>query len=511
MIVDRNISIRKGGKELLAYQDVLLQVKLQPPFPGHRLVSRRRLLERLDKGQERRLTLVSAPAGSGKTTLLAQWLHEKKNTRELVLWIALDEGDNDPTRFWHYVCAALAQINVSIKEQLPDLLQFLAHSSEALLIPLMNILAKVDTPMILVLDDCHHLIDERIHQALTFLLQHMPKQVHIVMLTRFDLPLHLARMRVRGQVLDLRQSDLQFTFDEAASFFTASVEPALTPSHVQTLVERTEGWAAGLQLAAIAMGMHPNVEAFIASFTGSHRSIVDYLLQEVIEHQPEHVQTFLLSTAVLDRLCAPLCASVLNNLIDWEGISLPDSVGSHTTNHHCQKMLEYLERTNVFLLPLDQERHWYRYHHLFAEALLARLTLFHAERVAELHVRASIWYEQHELLSEAIEHALAGNDQIRVTSLMEVVTNASSYQATEPHLPVRDRHTIVQQSLLDPLSERELEVLRILSIGATNATIAQELVIASGTVKRHLSNIFSKLGAANRMQAVALARNCGLI
>ncbi|GCE29932.1 hypothetical protein KDA_54160 [Dictyobacter alpinus] len=491
----------------MTHQDILLQAKLCPPSPGQRLITRQRLLEKIDQGLERRLTLVSAPAGSGKTTLLAQWLQEKKRTFMGTAWIALDEGDNDLARFWHYVCAALAHIDPTIKEHVPALLQSLAYSDEALLIPLINLLTETDTPVVLVLDDCHHITDERIHQMLAFLLQHMPEQMHIVMLTRFDLPLHFARMRILGQVMDLSQVDLQFTFDEGMRFFVAMVEHSFTPAHIQALVARTEGWAAGLQLAAIAMHKHPDIEEFITSFTGSNRYIVDYLLQEVIEHLPADMQTFLLSTSILKRLCAPLCASILDDAMDREDVVPPDVVQFHTRSRHYQEMLAYLERTNVFLVPLDQERHWYRYHHLFAEALLAHLTHSHAELIERLHARASMWYEHQGLLSEAIEHALASKDQSRATVLAGLLAGASSHQATRPSFPSRER----QQPLLDPLSERELEVLQALAVGATNATIAQELVIASGTVKRHLSNIFSKLGAANRLQAVAQARNLGLI
>lgn len=494
----------------MTHQDMLLQAKLHPPSPGQRLISRRRLLARLDHGLERKLTLVSAPAGSGKTTLLAQWLQEKKSAYERIAWISLDEGNNELARFWHYVCAALAQIDVTIREHLPALLQSLTHANEALLIPLINLLAETDTPLVLVLDDCHHITDERIHQALAFLLQHMPKQMHIVMLTRFDLPLPLARMRVRGQVLDLRQVDLQFTFDEATRFFDSTVEHSLTAAHIQALVARTEGWAAGLQLAAIAMHRHPDIEAFITSFTGSNRYIVDYLLQEVIEQLPEDIQTFLFATAMLKRLCAPLCASILSDSEEQKDIFPQDVVEFHERSRHCQGMLAYLERTNVFLVPLDQERQWYRYHLLFAEALLAHPRLARAELIARLHTRASLWYEQHGFLSEAIEHALAGKDQSRATLLTEQRASIAPRQAARTPLSSRNKQC-VQQPLLDPLSERELEVLHALAVGATNAGIAQELVIASGTVKRHLSNIFSKLGAANRLQAVAQARNLGLI
>lgn len=574
---------------MIAHQNFLLKAKLQHPSSSSRLVLRRRLLEQLNQGLERELTLVSAPAGSGKTTLLTQWLEIEKGKGRHIAWISLDEGDNDPMRFWHYVCAALEQVYPEIGEQQSLLLEAIVHSSEALLTQMINLLLQADLSLVLVLDDYHHITDERISQALTFLLQHMPTHLHLVLLTRFDPPLPLARLRVRGQIMDIREGDLRFLPDEVECFFTDALQIVCASRHIQALIERTEGWAAGLQLVALAMQKRPDIEEFISSFTGSNRYIVDYLLEEVIEHQSEDIQTFLLYTSVLERLCAPLCASVLGNVVAQEA-SRQGLAQGYAFSRQSQNVLEYLERTNVFLVPLDQERRWYRYHHLFAEAMRARLALLHPELVAELHMRASLWYEQNGLLSEAIEHALMAQDQRRAASLLETLANFSPTRVS-PQVLLRWMQTLSAaeirsrprlslfyawlltlsdasqgqsierwfeeamqglcqdqpvpenwatevaavrlaitsscekhgnsslaeikpsrpQALLDPLSERELEVLQALAGGATNLAIAHKLIIASGTVKRHLSNIFSKLGAANRIQAVAYARDLGLL
>lgn len=487
----------------MVQQELVLTTKLHPLSSIHSLVSRPRLLARLDQGLEGRLMLLSAPAGSGKTTLLAEWLSSLHRYNVPSAWVSLDEGDNNSTRFWHYVYTALERIHPSIGEHLSQFFQAPSHSHELMLIHLVNFLTEVSTSFVLVLDDYHLITTEQIHSELTFLLEHMPTHMHLILLTRFEPSLPLARLRVRGQVLEIREADLRFTYDEVEQFFTKTMRLPFTPTHLESLTRRTEGWAAGLQLAALALQSHPDLDLFMTSFTGSSRYIVDYLLEEVISHQSEETQTFLLSTSVLDRMCASLCAYVLDNHQKGGEQEQQNLTRSLNPSRYCQEMLEYLERTNLFLIPLDHERQWYRYHHLFAEALLARLDLLHPSLVDKLRIRASTWYEHQGLLGESVEHTLTTKDSN--TYQVPIATPASTVQLLPSVSQVK------QQPLLDPLSERELEVLHAMAVGAPNATIARQLVIAPATVKRHLSNIFSKLGAVNRTQAVAQARNLGII
>ena len=405
-----------------ANQNIVLTTKLQLPSSIHPLVSRPRLLQRLDQGLEGKLTLLCAPAGSGKTTLFADWLHSSHRQKMPVAWVSLDEGDNDPTHFWRYICIALEQ---TIGEHLSLLLQNSSHGSETMLTELMNLLAESAIPFVLVLDDYHLITTQSIHHALTFFIEHMPANMHLVLLTRFEPSLSLARLRVRGQLLEIRDADLRFTSQEVERFFIDIMKLPFAPAHIQALAERTEGWIAGLQLAALAVRDRTDIDAFITSFTGSSRYIVDYLLEEVIGRQTEDTQTFLLSTAILDRLCASLCASILGNYQKQEERCQQD-LSQPLDGRHAQSMLEHLERTNLFLIPLDHERRWYRYHHLFAEALQVRLSLLHPSLTTELHQRASIWYEQQGLLTEAIEHALTGKNVLRACHLIE----QASYNST---------------------------------------------------------------------------------
>jgi LuxR family maltose regulon positive regulatory protein len=399
----------------------ILATKLYIPPPRPKVVHRSRLIERLNEGLQRKLTLISAPAGFGKTTIISEWLdklrlvaNNETQDENKVAWLSLDEGDNDPVRFLSYFIAALNQIEgigAAFGKGAMAMLQSTQSSLiEAILTPLINEIAAIPDRIILVLDD-YHLIDAQpIHDALAFLLEHLPPQMHLVIATREDPHLPLARLRVRGQLTELRATDLRFTPSEAAGFLNQVIGLNLSAEDIAALETRTEGWIAGLQLAAISMQGQKDTTSFIKSFTGSHYFVMDYLVEEVLQQQFESVQTFLLRTSILDRMCGPLCDALLLD---------PLASG--------QKTLEYLEHANLFIVPLDNERRWYRYHHLFADLLRQRLhqstassTGDEGRGVAELHIRASVWYEENGLDIEAIHHAIAAGDYDRTANLIEL-------------------------------------------------------------------------------------------
>jgi LuxR family maltose regulon positive regulatory protein len=381
--------------------DPLLATKLAIPPARPTLVPRPRLIARLQAGLQGPLTLLSAPAGSGKTTLLSAWRKSPQGRDLPLAWVSLDVDDNDPPRFWRYVLTALDRAAPGVGTAALSLLRSTdAPAMEAVLSALVNGVAAHAADIVLVLDDYHLIEAEPIHRLLAFLVEHLPPCLHLLLATRADPPLPLARLRARGDVTELRAADLRFTAEEAAAFLGTVMGLSLTPAEVAALEARTEGWIAGLQLAGLSLQGRPPAEAatFITAFTGSHRYIVDYLVDEVLLRHPEHVQLFLLHTCILDRLCAPLCAAVL------EGENPPAASIAAS-----QEVLETLERNNVFLIALDDERRWYRYHYLFADALRQR-QIGHAALpdVSVLHRRASTWFAQQGLLDEAIGHALAG-------------------------------------------------------------------------------------------------------
>src|SRR5215216_2444913 len=386
----------------------ILATKLYVPPPRPKVVSRTRLIERLNEGLHRKLTLISAPAGFGKTTLVSEWV---AGCERPTAWLSLDEGDNDPARFLAYLIAALQQIAPSLGAEVMGLLQSPQPPPAAsILTDLLNEITAIPDHFILVLDDYHVIDSKPIDQALSFLLEHQPPQVHLVIVTREDPDLPLARLRAQGQLTELRAAGLRFTASEAAEFLNTVMGLNLSAADIASLEDRTEGWIAGLQLAALSMQGSKDTANFIKSFTGSHHFVMDYLVEEVLQQQPESVQTFLLRTSILDRLCGSLCDAVL---------LAPSGSASG------QETLEYLERANLFLVPLDSERRWYRYHHLFADLLRQRLLQGIASstgdtenRVNELHLRASQWYEDNGLELEAFQHAAAANDVERAERLM---------------------------------------------------------------------------------------------
>ena len=376
------------------------------------IVARPRLIEQLNAGPNRRLTLVSAPAGFGKTTLVAEWLSGVDSCHA---WLSLDEDDNDPLRFFAYLVAALQQVDPHIGQAALAMMQSPQPLlPQALLTALINDVAAVPAPFILVLDDYQVIHTLPIHQQLAFLLEHQPPQMHLVIATREDPPLPLSRLRVRGQMVDVRQADLRFTEEETASFLRHVMRLALSPDDVAALQQRTEGWIAGLQLVALSLRGHDDARQLVQSFTGSHRYVLDYLIEEVFQRQPAGVQDFLLRTSILDRFTAPLCDVVV-------GIS--ESVSQRTDEPltrslaNSQAVLEYLERANLFIVPLDQARQWYRYHHLFADLLRHRLEIEVGD-TAPLHQRASRWYAEHGFPADAIRHALAAADWNSAASLI---------------------------------------------------------------------------------------------
>jgi len=385
----------------------LLQMKLVRPVTRPLLVSRPRLSQRMADGMAGKLLLVSAPAGFGKTTLVAAWLQAGKGPARLA-WVSLDEHDDDPARFAAYLTAVLRPIVPHLDEE------FAGHTLSEVMAELVNELTAVlparhGADVLLVLDDYHLITNPVIHNALTFFVEYMPPSMHLCLISRADPPLPLARWRARGQLTELRQQDLRFTAGEAAEFLNQVMGLNLATADVAALNSRAEGWVAGLQMAAVSLQHRPDASQFIDAFTGSNRYILDYLLEEVLQKQPAAVQTFLRQTAVLDRLCAPL--------YDWL------MAGSDSTPA-AQEILQYLERANLFIIPLDQDRRWYRYHRLFADLLRQRLRESAAADVVALHQRASRWYEANGFPEAAIDHALQAGEMMRAADLIEQMAEA---------------------------------------------------------------------------------------
>jgi LuxR family maltose regulon positive regulatory protein len=379
-------------------EDALLATKLYVPGPQPGFVARPRLVERLEEGLARGLLLVCAPAGFGKTSLLADWA---RCGGRPVAWLSLDAGDNDPARFWRHVVAALDRARPGIAEQVAPLLgPPPPRSFEGLVTTLINQLAAQPDQVVLVLDDYHLVEAQPVHASLGFLLEHRPSGLHLALTGRADPPLALARLRGRGQLAELRDADLRFTAEEAAALLRGAVGPDLPEAAVAVLAVRTEGWAAGLQLAGLSLRGQADVAGFVATFSGSHRFVLDYLTEEVLERQPEPVRTFLLETSVLEQLSGPLCDAV-------------------TGRSDSQRLLEQVERANLFLVPLDDVRGWWRYHQLFADLLRVRLQQQQPERVPQLHRAAAAWSEARGLADDAVRHALAAGDGVWAARLAE--------------------------------------------------------------------------------------------
>ena len=421
----------------------LLATKLHAPRRRRGVVERPRLTDRLADAKLPLLTLVSAPAGFGKSTLLAEWLSGDAHDDRSTAWLSLEAGDNDPALFWSYVIAAVRTVVPDAGQGALSLLRS-SQPLESVVASLLNDLADLPGELVVVLDDYHLIGAAELHEAMTFLLEHLPPQVHLVLAGRADPPLPLARLRAQGDLLEIRAADLRFTAEEADAYLNESMGLHLTANDVDALEARTEGWIAALQLAALSMQGRDDTGGFIASFAGDDRFVVDYLAEEVLERQPDGIRSFLLHTAVLDRFTGALC----------------DAVTGGTGG---RALLERLDRANLFLVPLDDRRLWYRYHHLFADVLRARLLDEEPERLDELHRRASAWYEASGDHPQAIAHSMAGHDVERAAMLIELAAPAV----------LRNRQEATARRWLTALPDElfpDRPVLSILRVGALMAS-----------------------------------------
>lgn len=400
----------------------LLATKLHLPRPRPRLVPRARLVERLQQGVTGPLTLVSAPAGSGKTTLLAQW---QASTRTPVAWLWLEPEDNEPMRFLTYLIAALQTRAPHLGARARTLLRFPQPVDPALVLAELSndLLAWQGEDMVLVLDDVHVITDPSLHHLLIRLIEHLPPRLHLILATRSDPPLPLARWRANGALTELHMAELRFNTEEAGTFLEQVMHLYLSPEDITTVQSRTEGWVAGLQLAALALSGRTDVASALTAFTGTHRFVLDYLSEEVLSRQPASVQAFLLQTSILERLSGSLCDAV-------------------TGDEGSQAMLESLERDNLFVVALDDVREWYRYHQLFADLLRTRLQETTPASLPELHRRASIWYEEHDLILEAFHHARLASDLERSIHLIEQHTYALAFGGPA-HATVNWLHSVL--------------------------------------------------------------------
>lgn len=391
------------------WQESLVATKFLVPTPAHALIARPRLTALLNQGSKQKLTLVSAPAGFGKTTLVSTWVRSLPEDQAQVAWVSLDGGDNDPVRFWTVVLNALDQCaSGRFHHALALLHASPAPALEYILTMLINRLSQTTTPWVLLLDDYHMISDPAVHAQLSFLLERQPPPLHLILLSRSDPPLNLARLRARGQILEVRTEQLRCTQEETRAFLAEVMKIDPPEAVLQEITARTEGWLAGLQLVGHLLQRSADPAEMLEEVRGSQRYILDYLIEEVLEQQSAPVQTFLLRTSILENLCAPLC----------------DAVTGQTDS---QQLLEELERANVFVVPLDGHRHWYRYHTLFAEALRSRLELQQTDEIDRLHARASAWYAEQGNIHEAVQHALEAHAWLLAADLIEQVRFSLSW------------------------------------------------------------------------------------
>lgn len=418
----------------------LIVTKLHIPQLRPARVIRQRLRSRLQEGVGKKLVLISAPAGYGKTTLISDWVTGNPN----VAWLTVDKEDNESVRFWAYVLAGLQRVLSSRGSRWPDVFTNLDHPpDEAFLTELINVLDECTEPLTLVLDDYHHIHSQVIHDGVLFLLAHAPSHFHLIIATRADPPLSLAKFRARAEITEVRQADLCFSEEEAAEFLGEVMGIPISSEDVTCITNRTEGWIAGLQMAALSLQNTEDISGFIASLTGSHHYIFDYLLEEILERQPPEVRHFLLFTSILEQMTASLCDTLLGG--GPQESVLPSA----------ETILVGLERANLFIQPLDHERHWYRYHALFADLLRGYLQRIYADRIPILQARASEWFEKQGLIPDAIQHALAAGDWEGVVRLI----SANVFALLEQ----RELNTVIRQ--LDHLADKKDEIAPWLRIG----------------------------------------------
>jgi LuxR family transcriptional regulator, maltose regulon positive regulatory protein len=442
----------------------LLESKYRIPSGRSADVARPRLAERLDGTAHHAVTLVSAPAGFGKTTVLADWLAGATADRPPVAWVSLDQRDNDSATFWAYVITALQTTTPDLGAAALGLLQTPQQSSQAVVSALLTDLDRLPADVLLVLDDYHLIESGDIHDSMAFLLEHQPPQLHLVIASRADPGLALAGLRASGQLVEIRAVDLRFTAAEAATYLNGAMGLALTEDDLAALDRRTEGWIAALQLAALSIQGRDDASAFIAGFAGDDRYVVDYLAEQVLSRQTAQVREFLLETSILDRLSGPLCDAVTGR------------TGGRAT-------LLALERANLFLVPLDDRRQWWRYHHLFADVLQTHLVEERADAGLELHERAAVWFEQEGDTTQAVRHAMAARDYDRAAGLMELAIPALSRQRRESEF----------QGWVLALPDEFLAVRPVLGVAFVGA-LAQ--VSDFSTVSRRLDDVERSLRAS---------------
>lgn len=418
----------------------MLESKLHAPRRRRGLVQRARLAQRLDRDALPAVVLVSAPAGFGKTTLLAEWLAADDERTKPTAWLSLDRRDSDPAVFWSYVVAAVRKVAIDVGADALSTLQSTPTALEAVVTSLLNDLGALADDVVLVLDDYHLVESLDVQESMLFLVEHLPEQLHLVVASRADPPWPLAGLRARGELLEVRASDLRFTSQEAAKYLNDAMALDLTAADVDALEARTEGWIAALQLAALSLRGRDDPAVFIAEFAGDDRFVVDYLVDEVLDRQTDDVRTFLLETSILSRLSAPLCEAV-------------------TGRSDAKATLEALERSNLFLVALDDRRRWYRYHHLFGDVLRARLAAEEPDRVVALHRGASAWFDAAGDRAEAIRHAMAAGDFTRAAELVELAI---------PDLG-KARQDATLRALLDALPREVFANRPVLSLGLVGA------------------------------------------